>query len=346
VGGATSGSAMAGGTFGVEGGIFIGGSGRCGTSVLGDAFALHPEAVYLWEPRFIADPGGLMCYVQYRVGPQEFREYMERRVYRNLPRRVFPRGLRKTLHTGKKKRRVDFVSKFIHSAIGELPEQGDRLGAASKFVDEVFGEILARTGRKFWVEKTPNTVACADILWQMFPGMHYIHILRDPRDVYASLVARGAHSVEDVYAYIYRRYLPLMVPAFEAQKRVPRSNYHVISLEAMAGDPLGSLARLAEQISIPGPDKWVRKAASAFNAKKAHIGRWEQEVSINDAREIAKRCGPIYFEWKARESGEETDEGYIEEWARAYRWPSYLIPTDDHDRKTCIQEWITRHIKS
>jgi hypothetical protein len=50
------------------------------------------------------------------------------------------------------------------------------------------GLWTSRSGGKRWVDATPNNTGMADLLAEMFPGAHFLHILRDSRRVVHSMM--------------------------------------------------------------------------------------------------------------------------------------------------------------
>ena len=52
-----------------------------------------------------------------------------------------------------------------------------------KFIDRIFGLALSVSEKKYWVEKTPDTMLIADFLYMVLPNMKYVHIFREPKDV-------------------------------------------------------------------------------------------------------------------------------------------------------------------
>lgn len=59
-----------------------------------------------------------------------------------------------------------------------------------RFLDiavETYGELIGRSRRRFWVEKTPQTELDVPTLREWYPTMRAIHCIRDPRANYAAI---------------------------------------------------------------------------------------------------------------------------------------------------------------
>ncbi len=58
--------------------------------------------------------------------------------------------------------------------------------SAPRFLDAFMRHCATRAGKPRWVEKTPGNVLHLPTIFDRWPGARFIHVIRDPRDVYAS----------------------------------------------------------------------------------------------------------------------------------------------------------------
>jgi hypothetical protein len=56
-------------------------------------------------------------------------------------------------------------------------------------VRAIFAVEAARRAKRWWGDKTPSYVTDLDVLWRLFPGCRFVHLVRDGRDV--ALSSRG-----------------------------------------------------------------------------------------------------------------------------------------------------------
>jgi hypothetical protein len=56
------------------------------------------------------------------------------------------------------------------------------------FLDALMNELARSEGKPRWAEKTPGNIAHIDRIWKAWPDAQIINIVRDPRDIFASLV--------------------------------------------------------------------------------------------------------------------------------------------------------------
>lgn len=54
-------------------------------------------------------------------------------------------------------------------------------------VGAIFSQLARDRGKPRWGDKTPSYVLDMDVLWHLFPGCKFVHLVRDGRDVAASL---------------------------------------------------------------------------------------------------------------------------------------------------------------
>ncbi len=62
--------------------------------------------------------------------------------------------------------------------------------------------VLELTGKQLWAEKTPRNIRVIGKFIEAFPAAKVIHIIRDPRDVIASLKKRGKHHLNAAEAWL------------------------------------------------------------------------------------------------------------------------------------------------
>ncbi len=81
------------------------------------------------------------------------------------------------------------VAKFAESA-----------RTTESFLESMLNEVANKAGKRRWAEKTPGNIAHADRIWTAWPEAQIIHIIRDPRDVFASLREARKWDTADEFA--------------------------------------------------------------------------------------------------------------------------------------------------
>jgi hypothetical protein len=86
----------------------------------------------------------------------------------------------------------------------EDPAQAAAMAAEAAGIEDFLGRLLmghaARLGKRRWAEKTPGNVLHMDRILAHWPDARILHIVRDPRDVFASLREAGKWDTVDAFA--------------------------------------------------------------------------------------------------------------------------------------------------
>tara|TARA_B100000676_G_scaffold311629_1_gene382216 strand:+ start:805 stop:1635 length:831 start_codon:yes stop_codon:yes gene_type:complete len=92
---------------------------------------------------------------------------------------------------------VERMAGFFDIEIEWAHSAAEKAESASAFVTSILNEFAIRQGKPRWAEKTPGNILHVSRIKENWPGAKIIHIIRDPRDVYASLrQAKKWDSVE------------------------------------------------------------------------------------------------------------------------------------------------------
>ncbi|HUA55507.1 MAG TPA: sulfotransferase [Candidatus Sulfotelmatobacter sp.] len=301
---------------GIEGRIFIAGTGRSGTSMLHGVLGSHPS-VYMvpYESKFIVEADGLEELVSYLTDRFSI-THAERALYR------FDRLMRSAL-TGEeplaiKNWRFDVligqdiyyasVNSFIKSLIDYeyeeavpcdaystafqthwpsqplsvrrvLPkmfeQRADAIALGRQFVDGMFGAATLRARKTYWCEKTPSNLLSMAFLWELFPDAVIIHIKRDPRGVFHSLMQqdwapRSAEATAALLRSLYVRW-----ERFKKSFDFTGRRYLELKIEDLVRDPEPALSAITTLAKLPtwsidprilsteAPDNWRAKMPPA-----------------------------------------------------------------------------------
>jgi Sulfotransferase family len=158
-------------------------------------------------------------------------------------------------------------------------------------------QVAQRMGRPRWGDKSLHTEHHADDIFEAYPGARILHMIRDPRDRYASSYARwrvrrggvGAGTAE---------WLSSARLASRNVRRYP-DRYLIVPYETLATEPDASLARICvfidepfvrEMLSMSGAPEFRASGNSSYGKRTAgvistgSIGRFRDVLS---SRQIA-----------------------------------------------------------
>jgi hypothetical protein len=197
---------------------------------------------------------------------------------------------------------------FQHGAAGSYSlgviymERAAFLDALREFCDATFMgliETLDPNAARL-TERTPEHSTCLDLIGDVYPDAHVVHIIRDGRDVVRSLASQhwGPGSIRAA-AGEWRTSVE------RARKESARlRHYTEIRYEELLADPRSQIARLYECLDLPCDDAIldaaVIEADVPFNVDPGFatvgVGKWESRFSPADIAEFEAVAGPLLAE--------------------------------------------------
>ena len=282
--------------------VFVGGTGRSGTTIMGDLLGKHPEIRTSTpiEIKFLSNRLGLLDVVFGRDESQKNKKgsvsIFNYRIYRK-------RKLRE------KEKQAKILAEFEDQVwnkwwdIDAPPPHGrglvsgisrpvlenllsslrrdlkiNRIWAARRFMKR-FIALQDEAGlEKYWVETTPMNIRTADKLLKLFPKALFINMVRDPRDVIASLITKnwGPTTPMEGITWIEKR----LTDGNNALKHVPAKQKITIALEDLAiNQREDTYRKLANFLSISDSPKMRKFFEAELTPVKATSGRWKTEIS-------------------------------------------------------------------
>jgi hypothetical protein len=141
-----------------------------------------------------------------------------------------------------------------------------------------------RLGKPRWGDKSLDTERFAGPLFEAYPEARVIHMVRDPRDRYASVEARwkvrrggvGAGTAEWLSS----------VELAERNRAAHGERYRILRYESLVGDPEGVCRSICEFIGEPySPDMLTMAGARSFRdqGSNSSYGRRERGVISTDS---------------------------------------------------------------
>ena len=245
--------------------IFVGGSGRSGTTITGRLIGSHPDYhMFPTELKFITVRGGLCDLVEGRTTYRRFEDA--------LFGQWFDRGPNKGL-------KVVMSQASLEAALPAFRRglRTDPVAASSEFVHRLLDPIAAANGARGWVEMTPVNAQAARTLIRLFPDMKLVHSVRDGRDVACS-VLRFRWGLKDVDAALDWWGVRLE-RAFAATSTLPDDRLLAVQMEDLSRrDRERQYARLLGFLAFDGEPAVRSFFDTEMTADRAHIGRWRTEV--------------------------------------------------------------------
>ena len=244
--------------------VFIVGSPRSGTTFLRNVLNRHPSLAVCGETRFFADI------------------YRKRRAFGSLEN---PRNRRRLVE--------EYLSTARFKRLGlDLPDLKENLLREATSYPALFTGILqgyaALQGKQRFGEKTPHHAFQARTLCEWYPGAAIIHLVRDPRDVVASLQRmpwapksilnntsmwllfnRAARRLQNDNGYLLVHYEKLVTQPEQELERICKHLDEECALSAMLG-----------AAPVDGPYSWRRYATGPVTTER--LQKWKEELTADD----------------------------------------------------------------
>ncbi len=124
----------------------------------------------------------------------------------------------------------------------------------------LISKSLANTGKQFFLSKNPSHTARIDHLLKAFPKAKFIHIHRNPIEVYLSTdnffknmmphLQLQSFSREEREAQVKNLYVRTMNDFFDQKELIPEGRFAEVKFEDLEKDPLGTLESIYSEIDI------------------------------------------------------------------------------------------------
>lgn len=135
--------------------------------------------------------------------------------------------------------------------------------AVRAFCDAVFAQFLDGDRHRYVLERTPEHALSLDLIGEVYPDSHIVHIIRDGRDVVRSLLSMewGPDSVEDATA----EWQSCVETGQQAGRQL--EHYREVRYEALLEDPEEHIRGLFTWLGIEASDARVAEARAEAGAR-------------------------------------------------------------------------------
>ena len=290
---------------------FICGHRKSGTTLLLSLFDAHPELCV-----FPPDSGFFYAYFPiHETGDYSDEEKKSRII------NVMYRNLRDELENLEAWQDRDFPfdrlsSRFLERMEGEPCSARNLLREAVLAYDDIVRSSTDACPKR-WMEKTTSTEIYASEVFSWYPGTRCIHLIRDPRDNYASLKSGWAARYRDqndtverlLQSALDRGGLGLKLARPNAE-RYGRDRYRVVRFEDLTAEPEPVMRELCEFLGISYDDILLKPTyyglpwrGNNFDGLKfdrpsaANVGRWKSRIDEHEAKVIEFYCGEDMARW-------------------------------------------------
>jgi len=292
--------------------VFIGGTGRSGTTVLGDLLNEHSlvRTSNPTEIKFLANRGGFLDVIfgsmnsqienRQKISIFHYRTYRERAQKELLQRSErFDEFANKIwekwweidapaphgpgLHVGIDKKDLQKLLDNYSKNIKRNP-----IEQARKFMESFISLQKDHKGENYWVETTPMNISYSHRLIKLFPKAKFIVIRRDPRDVIASLLTKdwGPNTPLEGIEWIEAR----LRSDNDALRAVEPNKVLIIHLENLVTNaPEETYLKILEFLELKDEPAMRKFHTTKMTTENASSGRWKTEIDTPEFREAIER---------------------------------------------------------
>ena len=196
-------------------------------------------------------------------------------------------------------------SEHVNTLLNELVEfeyTGERLGTGSysfnnkiqyapnyskeqlkkifqNFIHSFIQDILTHNHKDCFIEdNTWNILFSADLL-DLIPNAKIISVIRDPRDVVASLSKqKWMPSNKAQSAKIYN---DLIVEWIEIRRNLDKQSWIEVRLEDIVFEPESQIRKICDFIELPWEDNLLK-----IDLSKSNSGQWKKDFSVEEQRSV------------------------------------------------------------
>jgi hypothetical protein len=249
--------------------VFVGGTGRSGTTIVGALIAEHP--------RYAGLPFEVRAHISAAEVTVRKKRTMEWMREQTLARHRS--HLHQILDENALIRLLDRFEEGI--------EDGVANAAAKEFISGVMGPVAEREGKPGWVEMTPLNSMWTSWLLEAFPGSKHIHMLRDGRDVAVSVAAAwGRQEAPEALDWWGRRIARIA----EEIDGLPADSVLTVDFEQLVRDQREEgYLELIEFLGLEADRSTRRFFEQQMVADRANIGRWRRDLDREEQAALSEQ---------------------------------------------------------
>jgi len=276
--------------------IFIGGTGRSGTTILRDILGTHSQIASIPYETKLTDHASFFEFPQAFIQspPEERKKILEVFKQRWLTDYYRFSATWDTRTDDDKLRGLhkwitqEDIRSFLHiwDDLAISSNEEDVFTAYGRYIDALFSHYATQQGKKFWLEKTTANSIVSPFWYSCFPNLRLINIIRDGRDVACSLIKMpwGADNIKDGLDW----WANSVKEALQIQKILPRDVYLNIRYEDLVLKKQSTLEAIYRFIKVPWDD-----APMSVEVFKKSVGRYHKEMSEEMKQYAAKKYGAL-----------------------------------------------------
>ncbi len=164
------------------------------------------------------------------------------------------------------------VAEAARTLVEGLPAgERDYLDALRAYTDHLYGRMLAKSGKRYLLDKTPANALVLPFLARLYPNARYVVLTRHPAAVFASFAESFFDDDYDV-AHAHNPILARYVPAIAAFVREKPAQLVHLHYETLVSGPEAEMKRILEFLGLPFEAGTIDYGSEAEAPKTAGLG--------------------------------------------------------------------------
>lgn len=167
-------------------------------------------------------------------------------------------------------------------------------------------KALKNTGRTKYVSKNPTNTGRIPHLLKIFPHAKFIHIHRNPVEVYIStkhflskllpFLQLNELTVEELKENILYIYKEIMAQFIHDKPLIPKGHFIEIRFEDLETDPLREVGKIYDSFNIPGKEQAMEEMRSYLIETKEYQ-RNKHFIRKEELQKVLETCGFAMERW-------------------------------------------------
>jgi hypothetical protein len=282
--------------------IIVCGTGRSGTSIFTKMLGLHPKIwAFRWESQIFSGIPGLVDLLDSNDPVEDLARFRAAAVGRMFKRNVrgsYHAGLFEIISLPAWRKALDVFGKRLLLA----KTREERAAACRSLSGSLFVPPTRQAGKTRWAEKTPRNLLCASEIAEIHPNSLFVNVVRDGRDVTASILEKKFWPVARSGRYLATsRYTG--VPVFDTavdywtslidigrqhEERLGPSRWHNVRLEDILREPRSTLSTVCAFLGLDDGPQALAEMVGEIRAEDSHENRWKTDLTPEQIEAVTR----------------------------------------------------------
>lgn len=207
-------------------------------------------------------------------------------------------------------KRMRWLRDFYDVEQEQIDSVAAQAASGPDFIDRFLMLLAERDGKPRWAEKTPRNIEFIEDIFQYWKDAQFIHVVRDPRDIYVSRKRSKNLSLSQFLGAMETILSPASHYFGTRSER-----YMEVRYESLVRDPQGTMSEVLRFLDEPWDEAVARFEGAPWELEKVRaltgsrsttlqsisqplhangIRTWRNHILVSELNVLVDRLGPIY----------------------------------------------------